>query len=144
MKLTPNFSLNEFTRSDAAQRLGNNNQPDSPRELGNLVKLAETMEKVRALFGAPITVSSAYRNKAVNKAVGGVVNSDHAQGLACDFMVKGFDKAEIVKRIRASDIKYDQLIDEPTWVHLGIGERMRQQNLIARRNSAGKMVYNPA
>lgn len=144
MKLSPNFSLSEFTRSDAAVRLKNSNQPDTDQQLQNLKKLAETMEQVRALFGVPITVSSGYRNAVVNEEVGGVPNSDHAQGLACDFSVKGVDKGDACRRIRESGIKYDQLIDEPTWIHLGVGTRMRQQNLIARRNKAGKMVYTPA
>jgi zinc D-Ala-D-Ala carboxypeptidase len=142
MQLTENFKLAEFIRSDTAVKLGNDNMPDTPEILANLRKLADTMEQVRALFKAPINVSSGYRNKVVNAAVGGVSNSDHAMGLACDFMVKGFEKAEIVRRIRNSGIKFDQLIDEPTWVHLGLGVKMRQQVLRARRTGPkNAMVY---
>lgn len=144
MQLSEHFTLAEFTRSDTARAMGNSNEPDNAQELENLRLLADTMERVRALFGAPVLISSGYRNRAVNKAVGGVPNSDHALGLACDFMVKGFTKAEIVERIRHASIAFDQLIDEPTWVHLGINQRWRREVLMARRTGpGGKMVYTP-
>lgn len=146
MRLSEHFTLAEFTRSDTAVKLGLSNEPDSPQALENLRALAATMEQVRGLFGSPVIISSGYRNRRVNAAVGGVPNSDHALGHAVDFMVKGFDKAEIVRRIREEGcFPYDQLIDEPSWVHLSIAPRMRRQNLIARRTGpGGKMVYTAA
>jgi len=142
VQLTKHFTLAEFIRSDKARELGDKNEPDNAQQLDNLKRLAETMEQVRALFGSPIIVSSGYRNKRVNEAVGGVVNSDHAQGLACDFLPRGFTVAQTVQRIRESGIKFDQLIDEPSWVHLGLGSGMRQQVLRARRTGPnGKMQY---
>lgn len=144
MHLSKHFTLAEFTRSDKARQLGNANEPDNPQILENLKRLAEAMELVRGLFGVPIDVSSGYRNKVVNEAVGGVPNSDHAMGLAVDFLPRGFTVADTVKRIRESGIKFDQLIDEPSWVHFGLGAGMRQQVLRARRTGPkGKMVYNP-
>lgn len=144
MQLTTHFALSEFLRSDTAVAIKNDNMPDTDQQMLNLKKLAVLMEEVRALFGAPINVSSAFRNKKVNAAVGGVANSDHCQGLACDFMVKGFDKDVIVRRIRESGIKFDQLIDEPSWVHIGIGVRMRGEVLRARRTGPkGAMQYKP-
>ncbi|WP_321959716.1 D-Ala-D-Ala carboxypeptidase family metallohydrolase [Paraburkholderia sp. J69-1] len=38
------------------------------------------------LVGKPILISSAFRSRAVNKAVGGVPNSAHALGFAADFI----------------------------------------------------------
>lgn len=145
MQLTPHFKLSEFIRSDAAVRLKNDNLPDTEEHMGNLHALANTMERVRGLFeGAPVNISSGYRNKVVNADVGGVPNSDHCEGRACDFMVAGFTKEEIVRRIREEGcFPFDQLIDEPTWVHISIGVRMRREVLRARRNSVGKMVYTP-
>lgn len=153
MQLTEHFTLAEFIRSDTAVRMGNDNLPDTPAIMENLHRLAETMERVRKVCGnRPVRISSGYRNIAVNKAVGGVPNSDHALGMACDFMVDGLTKAQIIDAIKhgsddavGGSIAYDQLIDEPTWVHIGINPRWRREHLIARRTGpGGVMVYKPA
>jgi zinc D-Ala-D-Ala carboxypeptidase len=82
--LSAHFSLEEFTASQTASRLGLANTPDST-ELANLRRLAAALENVRTLLGGkPILISSAFRSEAVNKAVGGVANSAHA--LAADLI----------------------------------------------------------
>lgn len=152
MRLSEHFTLAEFIRSDKAVQLGNDNMPDTPEIMNNLHRLAATMERVRAVCGnRPVRVSSGYRNRVVNKAVGGVANSDHALGMACDFMVDGLSKDQIIAAIVAGtpdavggSIAFDQLIDEPTWVHIGINPRWRRELLTARRTGpGGKMVYTP-
>lgn len=129
IQLTKHFKLREFTRSATADQLGIDNAP-SAEHLKNLTNLANTLEEVRTLIGSPIIISSGYRSPELNKAVGGVVNSDHANGLAADFSAPKFGTVEQVsKKIANSAIKFDQLIFEQTWVHLSIGTRMRQQVL---------------
>lgn len=152
VQLSEHFTLAEFITSDTARRIGDENLPDTPEVMDNLHQLAATMERVRAVCGnRPVLISSGYRNRKVNAAVGGVPNSDHALGLACDFMVSGLTKEQIVAAIRqgsddaeGGSIAYDQLIDEPTWVHIGINPKWRRQNLVARRTGpGGKMEYTP-
>lgn len=145
MQLSQHFKLSEFTRSDNAKRLGIDNSP-TPEHLENLKRLAAAAEVLRELFGVAITPSSGYRSPKLNAATpGSSPTSDHSQGLAFDFLPRGCTVAQAVAKIRASGIKFDQLIDEPTWVHFGIGARMRQQVLIARRmGPKGVMVYSPA
>ncbi len=133
MSITKHFTLAEFTRSDTADRLGLDNTPE-PRHEANLGILANKLEQVRALLSdVPIIISSGYRSVKVNKAVGGVQNSDHAQGLAADFNVQGLSAKEACQRIANSDIKFDQLIWEQgengDWVHFGVGLRMRREVL---------------
>lgn len=48
-------------------------------------QLVELMNKIREQFGRPIVVTSGYRSEAHNEAVGGVKNSLHVLGQACDF-----------------------------------------------------------
>lgn len=131
-QLTPHFKLSEFTRSATAESRGIDNTPDS-EHLTNLINLANTLEAVRALFGgAPVVITSGYRSPALNKAVGGVATSDHANGLAADFTVKGYTVQQAAEKIAASGIRFDQLIFEQgstEWVHLGIGSRMRGEVL---------------
>lgn len=45
---------------------------------------AMRLERLRAAYGAPITVVSAYRTKAWNQKVGGAPNSQHLYGRAFD------------------------------------------------------------
>ena len=46
--------------------------------------LLKLLNDIRAAYGKPIVVNSAYRSPEHNKAVGGVENSFHTQGLAAD------------------------------------------------------------
>lgn len=132
-RLSANFLLVEFTRSATAQAQGIDNTP-SLKHVANLRKLAKTLEKVRdALGGYPIIISSGYRSPELNRVVGGSATSDHANGLAADFICPGFGSAlEVCEAIIAAGIPFDQLIYEQgntEWVHLGIGTRMRGQIL---------------
>ncbi len=121
--LTKHFTLEEFTISQTAARMGADNTP-SGAALKNLQHTAETMEKVRTILRHPIFISSGYRSAAVNVAVGGSKNSAHVNGLAVDFTCPDFGTPkEICHKLRSYmiDLHIDQLIHEyDTWVHLGL------------------------
>jgi hypothetical protein len=120
-QLTANFSLEELTRSEAADRNGWDNSPNE-QELANLVRLAEFLEQVKeVLAGKPIIISSGLRTKKVNDAVGSKDSSQHRIGCAADFKVPGMTPDEVVKAIVASGIEYDQVIREfDRWTHISI------------------------
>lgn len=126
-RLTEHFSLEEMI---ATQQREFSNLP-LPSIVANLYKTATFMEAIRELLdNKPIIVTSGYRSPQVNKAVGGSISSDHIQGLACDFICPGYGTPEeICNRILASPLSFDQLIHEITWVHIGIGHKMRHQFL---------------
>jgi putative chitinase len=129
MQLSAHFFLAEFTISSKALSMGVENTP-TPEHMVNLRSLAEQMELVRALFDRPIEITSGYRNPVVNAAVGGVPNSDHALGHAADFHVDGLHDLDAAKRIRDSELKFDQLIYEKNrCVHISFNPRMRRQIL---------------
>lgn len=129
-QLTPHFRLEELTRSDAAKKLGDKNAP-TPAHLQNLRTLALGLEWARAVLGAPLKITSGYRNPAVNAAVGGVPNSDHALGLAADFVPGAIPVLEAAHKLAASDLVFDQLIHETGRgiIHLSFAPRMRRQVL---------------
>ena len=139
--ITPHFTLDEFTASQTAARLGLGNLPTTPQEAANITRTAETMERVRTILGArPILVSSGYRSPAVNAAVGGATSSAHMSGLAVDFTCPGFgDPIEICHELvpHLDELGVDQLIHEfDSWVHLGLssGEPRR---MVLTINSGG-------
>lgn len=124
--LSEHFTFAELTASTTAKRLGLNNIPDGAA-LYQLTKLAEMLERVRAKLGVPVTVTSAYRSPAVNKAVGGRTSSDHCKGMAADIVAPRFGTAHAVAAAIAphvSELGIGQIIFEgikgKQWVHLSI------------------------
>lgn len=121
MKLSPHFSLAEATASEKAKFLGVDNFPDQA-SLERMKYTALKMEVVRQILGDhPIKVNSWYRGVEVNKAVGGVPNSQHAKGEAVDFTAPFFgNPREVALELQKNKdlLGYDQLILEPTWVHI--------------------------
>ncbi len=130
MNLSPHFNLLEATFSQTATRKGWNNNPDDVT-LAAMIMAADRLEKVRALFGGkPLNVSSWYRSKQLNKAIGGAKQSAHMSGHAIDFTIKGHSVQATVAAIAKSGIKFDQLINEyGRWVHISFAPALRQQVL---------------
>lgn len=134
MKLSPNFSLQELIFSQVASRRGLNNTP-SEKVIDNLERLAFFLEQVRKLFNKPLLISSGYRSREVNEAVGGSKTSQHSEGCAADFNVKGVSPSAVVRAIVDGNVPYDQVILEfDSWVHISIpnvkGTPPRKQALI--------------
>ena len=99
------------------------------------------MERVRELLGnVAIKVNSAYRSQAVNKAVGGSKASAHTLGYAVDFTAYGHTPLTIANTLAKSDLKFDQLIYEGTWVHISFDPKMRREILTAKFKN-GKATY---
>lgn len=57
-------------------------------------ELVALLEKLRAHFAAPVRVTSGYRTKAHNRAVGGSASSQHLAGKAADIRVDGVSVAD--------------------------------------------------
>ena len=116
--MTPHFTLAELTVTDHRTL---DNTPDAAA-LANLQRLAEFLEKVKELLRfKPIMVTSAYRSKAVNDAVGSKDTSQHRLGCAADIRVPGMTPDAVVKAITASGLPFDQCIREfDSWTHISI------------------------
>lgn len=80
------FKVREFIYSATAEKLGISNMPNE-LIMANLSILANSLLlKPRMKMDIPFVISSGYRCEALNKAVGGVANSYHLQGKACDLV----------------------------------------------------------
>ncbi|RPJ02852.1 MAG: peptidase M15 [Chloroflexi bacterium] len=128
MRLSPHFTLQEFTISECAARAGIDNRV--PHELlRNVISLALTLERVRTVLGGvPLIITSGYRCPQLNKLIRGRKTSAHLRGLAADFIAPSFGSHDkIVQRLSAEQsLTWDQLILEYSWVHLSIEGTRRQ------------------
>lgn len=144
--MTPHFTLAELTRSDTAKRLGLDNTP-SPAHLENLQATAEMLEGVRSVLGQPVIVTSGYRSKAVNAAVGGVTSSDHATGQAADIVCPKYGTPyEVAKALsrHVDALGIGQLIYESIggkhWVHISTRKPAKPVNRVITITGKGAQV----
>jgi hypothetical protein len=152
-KLSEHLDLSEVTRSESAKRKGISNMP-TEAHIANFKLLAEKIfEPIRTHFRCPIIISSGYRSKELNAAIGGSLTSQHCQGEAIDIDMDGTPNG-VTNRMVFDYIKdnldFDQLIYEfgdsnnPDWVHVSYEStgKQRKQILKAIRVN-GKTTYAP-
>lgn len=135
-KLSTHFTLHELLASQTATRKNITEQFDPPGEILENLKFlcANLLEKLRVLNGNnPLFLSSGYRCLRLNKAVGGVKNSQHMRGQAADvdFGSKKANK-EFFDKIRKSDLVFDQLLNEFgfSWVHISLKKEGNRQQVL--------------
>lgn len=144
IKLSPHFTLDEFTRSATARRLNIDNTPGEA-EIAAMRRLcAKVLEPVRQHFGGKaVRVTSGYRCPALNKAVGSSWKSQHRKGEAVDFEIPGVSNYDVARWIR-DNLEFDQLILEnyvrgdpnSGWVHVSYrDDRARKSVLTYARRS---------
>ncbi len=149
MKLSPHFTLAEFTRSDTALRLGIDNT--LPPQLTNTaLQTAHMLERIRAYLcerarkEVQIVVTSGYRCSALNMAIGGAERSDHQRMMAVDFRAPVFGSPQQVCLVIAPavySLQIGQLILEyDSWVHVSLAVPDKPQNRIITRTANGYSV----
>ena len=144
MQLSPNFTLEELTRSDAAARNGWDNTPNET-EIENLKRLATLLQDVKAaLDGKAVMINSGFRSKQVNDSVGSKDTSQHRLGCAADIRVPGMTPRQVVEACIANGVPFDQIILEfDSWTHISVPNtpdaKPRGQKLII--DKAGTRPY---
>lgn len=148
MKLSKNFTLSEFTKSQTALRQNIDNEPKG-EHLESAKELFENVvQQVRDKFG-PTVINSGYRSPQLNAAVGGSSKSQHCKGEAVDIEVPGVSNVEVAEWIR-DNLDFDQLILEfytpgipdSGWVHVSyVGSSNRGECLTAAK-IGGKTEYS--
>lgn len=118
MKITPNFSSEEFDCKDGTPY---------PKDKINscLLPLCQQLEVIREAFkGKPIKILSGYRTPEHNKKVGGVKNSQHVQGIAADIVIEDISTSVLAKKIRElislGKIRQGGVGEYSTFVHYDI------------------------
>ena len=158
MEISANLTLKEVSKSLTATRRGIDNEPQG-EHLTNLIKLANNVfQPIREHFGKPIFVSSGYRSKDLNKAIGGahkiikgeyVATSQHCKGEALDLDNDGRgypSNADIFWYIH-DHLDFDQLIFEfgsienPSWVHVSYKSEGNRKQVLRASKSNGRTIY---
>lgn len=117
------FTMAELVQSAVARTLHIDNRPGKTEQLNLVALVTNILDPVREKLGEPIYVSSAYRSPRLNRAVGGVADSQHMKGEAADVYTKSVDGNKRLYDLMLN-MPFDQLIWErgddkaPAWVHV--------------------------
>lgn len=110
------FTFAEFTRSATAERLGIDNRPEHHGEQDVYAHIellvVRLLDPIRDYVIEPIYINSGYRSEQLNKAVGGVSDSQHRKGQAADIRIgsiTGRLLADLFWEI-SNHFNYDQMI----------------------------------
>ena len=152
MKLSKNLSLSEVTYSQTAIRRDIDNSP-TEAHIENLKYVAEKVfQPIREHFGVPIYISSGYRSKDLNEAIGGSPRSFHSHGMALDLdqdgRNKGVSNADVFYYIK-NNLSFTELIWEfgdetnPNWVHVAIAPgRENEKNIKIAQKVNNRTTYS--
>lgn len=128
------FTLDEMIHSDTADRFGIDNTPTSD-VIDNLDRLvARVLDRLRDEWNHPIIVTSGYRCKELNTAVGGTRNSQHLKGQAADIVSDDFEAFRRFVSRWCKDNEFDQCIFEHgggrEWIHISYVEGRNRKQII--------------
>ena len=148
MKLSENFTMAEFIKSDTANRLGIDNTPEGEHLEAAKELFENVVQKVRDHFG-PTVLNSGYRCPELNEAVRGSKTSQHCKGEAADIEVPGVANADVANWI-VDNLDFDQVILEfytpgqPSsgWVHVSYkADGTNRKSVLTASRVDGKTVY---
>ena len=134
-QISKNFTLEELLASQTAKAKGIKNVPTNAEVCALCALVHNVLQPLRDAMKEPIKIGSGYRSPALNKAVGGVANSQHMKGEAVDLCIDG-DKAKGRRWMEwiMAHCDFDQIIWEHNakgsyWVHVSFradGKNRRQ------------------
>ena len=143
--VTMHFTIEELFASETAKKKGINNKPNAQQMINLVYLCAYVLEPLRVAMKEPIRIGSGFRCEALNKAVGGVSNSQHMKGQAVDLCIDGdMKKGKKWFEYIRKNLPFDQLIWEHNskgsyWVHVSyvypdFGKNRRQviENLLKK------------
>jgi zinc D-Ala-D-Ala carboxypeptidase len=147
MRLSKNFTLAEFTKSQTATRRGIDNTPEGEHMEAAKELFENVVQAVRDHFGVTV-INSGYRGPELNEAVGGSAKSQHCKGEAVDIECPGNSNYDVAKWIE-DNLDFDQLILEfytpgipdSGWVHVSYKPDGNRKSVLTAMREDGKTVY---
>ena len=149
VRLSKNFTLQEFTKSQTAERKGIDNTPAEAHLENAKILFEKVVQPVRDHFG-PTIINSGYRGPKLNEAVGGSSKSQHCKGEAVDIECPGTSNYAVASWIE-QNLDFDQLILEfytpgipdSGWVHVSYKSEGNRKSILTAMKENGKTVYKP-
>ena len=149
VRLSKNFTLQEFTKSQTALRQGINNIPNEEHLESAKTLFEKVVQPVREKFGVTV-INSGYRGPTLNEAVGGSSKSQHCKGEAVDIECPGTPNYDVAKWV-SDNLDFDQLILEfytpgipdSGWVHVSYKAEGNRKSILTAMKENGKTVYKP-
>ena len=132
MRLSANFTLDELTntnKSDELRAINRETALNGQETLKNLTALAQKiLQPIRDFYKQPVVISSGYRCKALNVAVGGSQTSQHSYGEAADIQIEGISVDKLFEDLKSGKVvpldDVGQVIKEKVggaeWIHISI------------------------
>jgi zinc D-Ala-D-Ala carboxypeptidase len=148
MRLSENFTMAEFTKSQTAERKGIDNTPQGEHLEAAKALFENVVQKVRENFGVTV-INSGYRSPDLNEAVGGSSRSQHCKGEAADIECPGTPNADVANWI-VDNLDFDQVILEfytpgipdSGWVHVSYkADGSNRKSILTAKRVDGKTVY---
>lgn len=137
MKITAHFSVEELCKSSTAKSLGITNSPNQLHVINLTALCVKVLEPLREWWGKEVKIGSGFRCIALNRAVGGVQNSQHIIGQAADLCIDGdIEKGKKWFAYIRDHLEFDQLIWEHNpktgsyWVHVSYDAQGRNRHQV--------------
>ena len=128
-----NFTMSELLKSDVATKYNISNIPDKKSLDNMLILICECLQPIRNYIDKPMNISSGYRSPRLNghPLINGSETSQHCKGQAVDFTVKGLTPKQIIEKVKASGVEFDQLINEHNiWVHISYNKGKNRKQVL--------------
>ena len=128
-----NFTMSELLHSDIAEKYNISNIPDKKSLDNMLILMLECLQPIRNYINKPMIISSGYRSPRLNghPLIQGKDDSQHITGQAVDFTVKGLTPKQIIEKVIASGVEFDQLINEHNiWVHISYNKGKNRKQVL--------------
>ena len=154
--ISKHFTVKDVCYSDTALAKGISNIPTATVVINATLLAVNILEDIVNHYGKNLNVHCIYRSpgpNGVNHAVGGVDNSQHCLGQACDFTIDGISTKQIFNDIISGKIKQtngkpikditDQCIYENNgaWVHISFDQSKSRKQFMTALNGKYTSVF---
>ena len=128
-----NFTMSELLKSEVAEKYNIYNVPEKEHLDNLLLLICNVLQPLRNYINKPIIITSGYRNPRLNShpLINGASNSQHCNGQAVDFTIKGMTPKQIIEKVKGSGVEFDQLINEHNiWVHVSYNKGKNRKQVL--------------